>query len=289
MNESSQFCLHLEDAEIKLFWGNVQNKNEIVCPLHFHQYTECHLITKGDCCIHTEKEHFSLQAGEICIVPNLVYHGVKSFSPDIEKCTFLLSLRHTKDKEPGLYKILRTLCTSDHIHIIKDEALYALFIQIATSNALSDFAKDVKLKSLFTLILYSFAEYMVSTEHTLFPNRHIENQDTPDRIHEIERYIDNYYMEDITLKTLSDYLHLSERQINRILKQQSGLGFKDLLIRQRMLMAKELLQDSSLSLTEIAKKVGFHSYSGFYYCVRKFWGIHPDKLRKAKTFLVELH
>jgi YesN/AraC family two-component response regulator len=55
------------------------------------------------------------------------------------------------------------------------------------------------------------------------------------------------------------------------------LTFKELLTKQRMLHAEDLIKKSNQSLHEIATKVGFTSYNGFISAYEKHFGKHPKK------------
>ena len=69
------------------------------------------------------------------------------------------------------------------------------------------------------------------------------------------------YRNDITREDAAHALFLSARHIDRVLKEQHGLTFQQLLQQRRLEAAKNLPAETHLSLNRIAEDVGFPSAS----------------------------
>lgn len=73
----------------------------------------------------------------------------------------------------------------------------------------------------------------------------------------------------------------SSRQIRRILQQELGVSPIELLQTRRLLLAKQLLTETALPITEIAFASGFASLRRFNDAFGSRYGMPPSRLRKA--------
>ncbi len=103
---------------------------------------------------------------------------------------------------------------------------------------------------------------------------------------EIVEYINNHcgdYNIDLTL--LSDKFDLSTKQISRIIKEITGMSYKEYLTSVRIELARKILIDHDLSVTEASKCVGFMNVSYFIRIFREMTGLTPAvyKMKYSST------
>jgi AraC family transcriptional regulator of adaptative response / DNA-3-methyladenine glycosylase II len=79
---------------------------------------------------------------------------------------------------------------------------------------------------------------------------------------------------------LAAELGLSERQLRRLFLQEYGLPPVAFLQTQRLLFAKRLLQETSLSMTDVAFSAGFGSLRRFNALFRSRYGLAPGDIRR---------
>jgi len=84
----------------------------------------------------------------------------------------------------------------------------------------------------------------------------------------------------ISVEDLAARMGLSRVQLYRKVKALTGNTPIDLLRKARLAQAQKLLQQSSLSVSEIAYQVGFASPSYFSKCYKDEFGIVPGEVRK---------
>ncbi len=99
-------------------------------------------------------------------------------------------------------------------------------------------------------------------------------------ITEIMDYIDKLYMEEISLITLSEHIHMNHIYISRLIKRETGETFLDILTRKRMKKACELLTGSDCKTYEIAYKVGIKDSGYFSQVFKKYYGKTPSEYRE---------
>ena len=96
----------------------------------------------------------------------------------------------------------------------------------------------------------------------------------------IKDYVDQYYREPLTLKTMAADLGLSESYISHVFKDMLGYTPMQYVLRRKIGEAQTLLISTEHSITEIAQMVGYDSQSHFNQRFRQYVGISPGKFRK---------
>ncbi|MGH9139633.1 MAG: DNA-3-methyladenine glycosylase 2 [Vicinamibacterales bacterium] len=85
------------------------------------------------------------------------------------------------------------------------------------------------------------------------------------------------------LEEIADQFELSSRQIRRIVQKELGVPPIQLLLTRRLLLAKQLLTDTRLPVTEVAFASGFSSLRRFNDAFNRRYGLAPTRLRKNAT------
>ena len=79
---------------------------------------------------------------------------------------------------------------------------------------------------------------------------------------------------------LSTQLELSTSQIYRKIKRKTGRSPSLYVRHKRLEMAKVLIEQSDLTVTEISERVGFRQLSYFSRCFSTYFGVSPSSFRK---------
>ena len=84
-----------------------------------------------------------------------------------------------------------------------------------------------------------------------------------------------------TIGSLAEGVGLGERQLRRVFASATGIGLGDYLVRARLELARQLLAETRLGLTEIAERAGFGSERS----LRRHWsrrhGSPPSLARRS--------
>jgi AraC family transcriptional regulator of adaptative response / DNA-3-methyladenine glycosylase II len=84
-----------------------------------------------------------------------------------------------------------------------------------------------------------------------------------------------------SLEKLARELGISSRQLRRVVQQEFGVSPIQLAQTGRLLLAKQLLAESTLPMIEVAQASGFKSVRRFNALVRKHYGLTPSRMRRA--------
>lgn len=98
-------------------------------------------------------------------------------------------------------------------------------------------------------------------------------------------YIEENYMNDITLDELSELSGVSPQHFCRLFRARMGMRPLEYIARRRITQAKLLLRKTEDSVSEIGAKIGYPDPTYFGVVFRKYEGIAPSKYRKSGNTL----
>lgn len=95
------------------------------------------------------------------------------------------------------------------------------------------------------------------------------------------QYIDEHYMEDITLDQLAEMAFLSKFYYTRIFTSQKGMTPYKYLTNVRLNHARSLMLSTSLSIDKIGWQVGYGGSRNLIRAFKQATGVTPDKYRRT--------
>lgn len=95
-------------------------------------------------------------------------------------------------------------------------------------------------------------------------------------INQLVLYIQDHYQNDIALDDLAASVNLHPNYVSSCFKKITGESYLTCLHKERIKAAKKLLKNSSLTIEEIARQVGYNSSSQFARIFRKYEQISPS-------------
>ena len=98
---------------------------------------------------------------------------------------------------------------------------------------------------------------------------------------EILKYIEEEY-KTATLEELAETMNVALSTASKIVKKSTGMTFKELLMRQRLMQAANLLEHTNLSITEIIERVGYENTSHFHRIFKDTFQMSPKEYRDWK-------
>lgn len=100
-----------------------------------------------------------------------------------------------------------------------------------------------------------------------------------ERIQKMVLYVQKHYMEEITVADIASSVYISVTECQRCFHQMLNSSPSKYLMEYRMEQSVELLNQSSLSISEIANQVGFNYPSHFIQNFKKVLGVTPKEYR----------
>lgn len=104
-----------------------------------------------------------------------------------------------------------------------------------------------------------------------------------DMIEQVKKYIQEYYMNDISISQIAEHFELTANYLSTIFHRKTNTKFIDYLTQVRMEAAKKLLiQNVSASVQDVALMVGYNSARHFSTLFQKTSGETPTVYRKKR-------
>ena len=103
----------------------------------------------------------------------------------------------------------------------------------------------------------------------------------PELLDRVTAYIEENYIQHITVSELAKYFYVSESTISHAFKEKMGISLYR-YITQRRLIAAKLLIGENHPLEEVARRVGFLDYSTFYRAFKQEYGISPRQFARKQ-------
>jgi AraC family transcriptional regulator of adaptative response / DNA-3-methyladenine glycosylase II len=90
-------------------------------------------------------------------------------------------------------------------------------------------------------------------------------------------------LSDTSIETLAAEFKLSSRQLRRVIEREYGVSPIELAQTRRLLLAKQLLTDTQLRISDVAFASGFASVRRFNHLFRTRYRLNPMALRRQQT------
>jgi AraC family transcriptional regulator len=100
------------------------------------------------------------------------------------------------------------------------------------------------------------------------------------RLRQAIDYINDNVDQDIKLANIAEVVGMSQYYFCHLFKQSMGIAPYQYVIQQRVERAKQLLQQTEVTISDIALECGFANQSHFTKHFRKFTGITPKAYRE---------
>ncbi len=104
----------------------------------------------------------------------------------------------------------------------------------------------------------------------------------PDTVERVAEYIRSNYDKRITNESISAEFGYHSFYLNRIFKEYTGMTLHQAVIKERVTIAKRLLQNTDIAIEAIAREAGFSDRIQFSTTFRKSVGLTPTEYRNKK-------
>ena len=250
-------------------------------PVHWHDELEIIYVKSGFLTVSISGENYIGTPGDAFVVSPGNLHFMGSQAGEVDYFTFLFPLEYISFcTDDMLDDKLLTPLKNGHLMIrprIKDaakelcEQLAEIYMAKNDEKKL-EIAVQIKTKIILLQFILEMWERGFVIENDKSGRNTIEK--------EMISYIQQNFMEKISLKEFSEQFHLSEKYISRYFKEHFHITLSQYITHLRLAHAKQLLQDTDTPVTEIAMQSGYQNVSYFIRSFKKTYGVSPLKYRK---------
>ena len=254
---------------------------------HWHPEVELLFLTNGPMCCNANDRTFHLKEGDVLFInANVLHTGSMENFQDCRYTSVTFDTRllggfpgsavWTKYVEPMIRNFsLPAVCIdgSEDWHA-EFRALFRELISVAQNTPdYRELEITLRLQRLWLLLLPHLPA--ASGEYS-------RNAAEYERSRRIVAYIEQNYMEKISLKDISAHLHLCESECSRLFRRCMNVSLNVFLQEYRVERSLEYLNKRE-PLTEIAAKTGFSDSNYYSKVFRRVKGCSPREYRRKKS------
>ena len=139
------------------------------------------------------------------------------------------------------------------------------------------------MKCIFIFIIVLMIRLLQYLCWAYIPQLHTDSKESREKalLYELECYIRENVAK-VTVSELEKEFHYHRNYYSLILKKYRGKSFQQYVIEIRMKYAKQLLEQTTLSIKQVAQQIGYENVSHFYHLFEKYYGKTPREIRSRE-------
>lgn len=279
-----EFSFHIENARFAILSdrsteleGKIPVEKKKYDQLHFHSYYELFYVNNGKFIIKFEDGIREFAKDDLIIISPGTNHKTIVINPGTARYNFnFLMEKNSLKTNFSLYDALKEAFAGEYTCINNCYSMRDILKKMVVDIMHGD---EVMLGMHFHALSVGILEILCSPKVQPVPNQPISDSNMI-RMYKLQQIIFTTYSQDISLNYIADKLFLSTRQASRIIQQYFGCTYRELVAKMRMKVAVELLENTDMTILEIASQVGYNSIKGFYKYFKKQYNCLPTEYRK---------
>lgn len=255
---------------------------------HFHNCMEIGYCYEGRGFGFIEDKKVAYKPGDICVIAPNTIHMFAAQEGMAGKWEWIMAdtgaaLKGTRYEELGNDK--RLLMDNPAAGNIFPESEYPSLMRKVKMMLHLFHQSEVRANTIKGLLLSFLAEYAACQEEISdeTPRQPAQNKMIPVLV-----YIQEHYMEKITIQMLAEICALSEEQFRRVFKQVTHTPPLEYLNQYRIKAACKLLLSTEMPISEVAAQTGFVTASTFNRQFAAAKGVSPLKWRQTSAEKTEV-
>ncbi len=236
---------------------------------HSHTFWELHLCLSGSCEIETAGKRFTLTQHQLLLLAPELIHTVLSQSPDFSKFVWGFSVPDAT--------LQSTLLSTFQQPLLKaaDEGLLHCIHLILENAQNRDYGFHSMIKAQLHEIFLTFARQAGCIDNKSYEKNHSEEMAL------ITDYIRSNLAANLTAEEISTTFFIGKGHMERLCKEEYGMTFSQLKRSLQTAQIRHLLQNSDISMDEIARQTGFSDRYSMGKFFKKTEGMPPAQYRKS--------
>lgn len=234
-----------------------------------HSYWELTYVDKGELSTTIDRVSYHLKQGDLIFYAPMQFHTQSTFekiSSSYLTINFKMNFNHAD-----------LLCNK--IFSLKRDSYFIvtrLIEELSNDNLYSD---DLSLCYLKELIIQ-----MLRLDNSHFhskPTTHMQQTYENELLNDILLYIDDNIYEKISVSTLCDHFCISTSMLHSLFRKNMNNTAKNYINELKLSKSKELIRNSTHTLSEISEMLGFSSIHYFSKKFKSYFNISPTEYSKS--------
>ena len=267
-----EYITYMEHSSIRVWTSDVAAHYD----LHSHSAIEVILPDRGEAAYQVQEEAYHVRPGEVLILPSGCLHSLTE-PPDTR--------RHLLLFEPNPLLSLRDI---PNISAMMQQPIFLrdgtelqtrvrkLLMQVVDCYFRKEDMWNTECYSYLLQMYALLGRHYLEAAGVQRPSQHTID---PAIMNSAITYINEHYMDDLSLEDAALFAGFSKYYFSRMFKQFSGISFSEYLTRKRLNVATDLLVRTLMSIREIALASGFGSTATFNRIFRMHKNCTPSQYR----------
>lgn len=273
----------------------IQDSNEefVTNDIHFHDCFEVIFMIGGGATQDIADKSFTISKNDLVIISPSTPHAM-NYLPDIH--TRNITIKFLPELLMECFPSIRSKYilpfvnneNSSIIHIDVEDPIHQQildrFVQLHKEYVDKQIGYEVSTLGILLQIL----SLLFRTSACCFSDLITKSEIEFDSIEQFCQYIEDHYMEGISLQSVADEFHYSYTYLSKILKKTTGKTFSEYLNFVRVCEFEKRFKNHNESISEAAHNVGFNSVANLNKVYRKIRGCTPtDFLKRKQREIIE--
>lgn len=261
-----------------------QNSKYTTFP-HRHPGFEIHGVTAGTCRVKCSGETYTLDPHTALLLPPEIYHNVADDPLSTERISMCFSLdmpedRKQKDKSQSFYRAFG--CAAPLLLPLRNPELSQLLkkMKALLQDPNGDPYGGEKLLTLFCQFLLELAGQLEQGKSTLSPPSAGDSAEGVDFL--IDTFLATNFMHNDAMPRMAQQLHVSTRQLHRIIREHYGTNYRQKLAEIRIKIAMDMLCNTDVPIHKIGELLGYSSSANFSTFIKHYTHKTPSQIRKNR-------
>ncbi|MGB4658754.1 MAG: helix-turn-helix domain-containing protein, partial [Mobilitalea sp.] len=242
---------------------------------HWHRTVELDYILSGHMEIQVKEQTYYLEKDQLILINSYDIHSIRNDDCILAVLEIDLSKYDNKLVNEALLRFDCNCSTRQDQELFTPlKGLMARFIQ---ANSVEDEYNEILNKSLSYAILHYLMKMFLAEPVTDY----VTQRNQISRMEDILKYINQQYMENLTLQDLATKFYLTVPYMSKIFKDYIGTNFTDYRNSIRLSHAISEIGKPSVTIDMLAEKSGFPNTRSFVSAFKEAYGELPSQYRKA--------
>ena len=234
-----------------------------------HSYWELTYVDKGELLTTIDGVSYHLKQGDLIFYAPMQFHTQSTFekiSSSYLTINFKMNFNHAD-----------LLCNK--IFSLKRDSYFIVTKLIEELSNDNLYSNDLSLCYLKQLIIQ-----MLRLDNSYFhskPTTHMQQTYENELLNDILLYIDNNIYEKISVSTLCDHFCISTSMLHSLFRKNMNNTAKNYINELKLSKSKELIRNSTHTLSEISEMLGFSSIHYFSKKFKSYFNISPTEYSKS--------
>ncbi len=213
--------------------------------------------------------------------------GSTNILENIARWTKLLANNQFSLLEENIFSYLNFNVSINRLNL---ESLCEFHQQLTKIFFVYSYQQNIDIMGLFT-DEYNYNDYMNSYKDVKSLKKGISfivnaiassssAEDSKDDVQRAKEYILANISNNISVKDVADYVHLSPEYFSKLFKKEIGENVKNYIMRIKVDAAKDLLENPNIPVSIVASELGYSNFSHFTQMFKKLENITPSEYRR---------